>query len=69
MLGNKWSEEEIETLKRLYPSEVTREEIMSVLNRTWNAIAAQAKSLGLHRNKPVPINQANLDKIIRKYKI
>lgn len=68
-MANSWSEEEVKALKRLYPSEATREEIGSVINRSWYATQKKAQSLGLKKSRLSPINQANLDKVVRKYKI
>lgn len=45
-----WSEKEIAALKRVYPdSEVSREEILKKINRTWKAIQTKAYHLRLVR--------------------
>jgi len=48
-----WTEEEVWKLRRLYPSEVSFEEIVEAFpNRTPNAIRLKASRLGLKRPTP-----------------
>ncbi|RLG85142.1 MAG: hypothetical protein DRO39_06330 [Thermoprotei archaeon] len=57
MTGRKWSKEEIEILKKYYPT-ASRELLMKMLpGRSWNAIQLKAGRLGLRR---VAGNRCNL---------
>jgi len=59
---NDWSKEELEKLKKLYPTE-PRKEILKQIKRSWRGILNKAYYLGLRRIISDPIRQKlNMEK-------
>jgi len=67
----KWTKGEEDLLRRLYPrAEIPKEEIMKVfLGRTWYSIQSHAASLGLHRGISSQIDQQQMTRLEKVYKI
>lgn len=65
---NPWTEEEIEILKKVYPTRYTEEIMKALPNHTWSSIETQAMDLKIHRKldrrfgsiKPVKLSEGDL---------
>src|SRR5574344_2480937 len=57
-MANSWSEKEIELLKKIYPSNISNENLLKKFpNRTLSALAHRASKLGIARGKYFPIDR------------
>lgn len=57
-MANSWSEKEIELLKKIYPSNISNENLLKKFpNRTLSALAHRASKLGISRGKYFPIDR------------
>lgn len=59
-MANSWSEKETELLKKIYPSNISNENLLKKFpNRTLSALAHRACKLGIARGKYFPIDRTS----------
>lgn len=71
MNGTGWTEEEDKALRRVFPNQdIPQEEIVKVFpGRSWHSIQHRASLLRISRGKKGKIDQVQLTKLEKVYKI